>query len=330
MGNHLLFERYQWFHRQVKAGRYPNAASLAAQFETSHRTAQRDIDRMAERLRVPLEYDPRRKGYFYTEAGFELPLPQISQEELLAILLARNLLSQSAGGQISQAIASFGKKLFLTMGDFGLNEERMNEAFSASWNGYAPAQADTFRRIAEALLQQRLLQFTYHSPLSPAPTHRCVEPHHLQHYNGSWQLIAYCHQRKNWRKFALSRISALKPQAETFPLRPRSAWQDQLEGGFGLIQGPTLVTVTLRFTPCRAGWIREQIWHEDQKMVDHPDGRLDLSFPAADLREVKLRVLQFGAEVEVIEPLELLEAVREEAARMVELYRGKMKIFLDG
>ena len=32
MGNHLLFERYQWFHRQVKASRYPNAASLAAQF----------------------------------------------------------------------------------------------------------------------------------------------------------------------------------------------------------------------------------------------------------------------------------------------------------
>jgi predicted DNA-binding transcriptional regulator YafY len=323
MGDHLLFERYQWFHRQVKAGRHPNAAHLAAQFETSRRTAQRDIDRMADRLRAPLAYDASRKGYVYTEAGFELPLPQISQEELLAILLARNLLSSSAGGLISRAITSFGKKLFLTMGDFGLSEERMSEAFSATWNGYAPAQADVFRQIAEALLQQRLLRFTYHSPLSNEPTHRSVEPHHLQHYNGSWLLIAYSHERKSWRKFALSRISALQRQADTFPLRPRSEWQDQLEGGFGLIQGPQLFTVTLRFTPFRAGWIREQIWHPDQSMTTHPDGSLDLSFPAADLREVKLRVLQFGAEVEVIEPLELREVVREEAARMVRLYGEK-------
>lgn len=323
MGDHLLFERYQWFHHQVKAGRFPNATSLAARFETSPRTAKRDIARIIERLGVPLEYDPKGKGYFYAQPGFELPLPQISQEELLAILLARNLLSSSAGGLISQAIASFGRKLFLTMGGFGLSERRLDEAFSATWNGYAPAAGEIFRQIADALLQQRPLQFTYSSPLSDEPTRRTVEPHHLQHYNGSWLLIAYCRQRQGWRKFALSRISDLGIHKSTFALRPRSEWQEQLEGSFGLIQGPIRQSVTLRFTPFRAGWIREQVWHPEQTMIEQADGYLDLNFPVADLREVKLRVLQFGAEVEVIEPVELQEAVRAEAARMIELYREK-------
>ena len=163
----------------------------------------------------------------------------------------------------------------------------------------------------------------YHSPLRNEPTHHTVEPHHLQHYNGSWLFIAYSHERNSWRKFALPHQRPPAPGRNLPPAPPQRLAGPARRRLFGLIQGPTLVTVTLRFTPFRAGWIREQIWHEDQKMVDHPDGRLDLSFPAADLREVKLRVLQFGAEVEVIEPLELLEAVREEAARMVELYRGK-------
>lgn len=323
MGDHLLFERYQWFHRQVKADRYPNASTLAARFETSRRTAQRDIDRMAERLRAPLEYDPRRKGYHYTEAGFDFPQQQVSQEELLAILLARNLLAASAGGLISEAIGSFGKKLFASLGEFGLSASRMDQAFSATWNGYAPAQAGIFRNVATALLNRRLLRFTYQSPREGGPSLRLVEPHHLQHYMGSWVLIAYCRQRQDWRKFFLSRLSELQTQAQTFDPRPRESWQGQIEGGFGIFQGAELQEVILRFNPFRAPWIREQLWHPAQQMTEQPDGRLDLSFPVADFREVILRVLQFGADVEVIEPQALREAVRKEIGRMVGVYAEK-------
>lgn len=231
MGDHLVIERFLWFHAQVKADKFPNAAGLASRFEVSRKTAQRDIDRMCERLGAPLAYDASRKGYHYTEAGFDLPPRQVSQEELLAILLARNLLAASAGGLISDAISSFGKKLILSMGDLGLTEQRMDEAFSATWNGYAPAQSTTFRSVADALLRQRLLQFSYLSPQVEGLSERQVEPHHLQHYMGSWVLIAYCHQRQDWRKFFLSRMRDLKTLPQIFDLRPRDHWQGQIEGG---------------------------------------------------------------------------------------------------
>lgn len=322
MGDHLVIERFLWFHTQVTTGKYPNATSLAERFEISRRTAQRDIDRMCERLRAPLAYDSSRKGYDYTEAGFEFPPQQVSQEELLAILLARNLLSASAGGLISDAIASFGKKLFLTMGDFGLSQQRMDQAFSATWNGYSPAQSATFRSVADALLRQRLLRFRYLSPQAEDPTERLVEPHHLQHYMGSWVLIAHCRQRQDWRKFYLSRMTTPEVTAQTFSLRPQAEWQGQIEGGFGIFQGTAHTQVTLRFNPFRAAWIREQLWHPAQQFTEQAGGSLDLSFPVADLREVKLRVLQFGADVEVIEPEALRQAVREEIGRMVGVYRG--------
>lgn len=98
MGDHQAFERYYWFDNQIKDGFFPNATKLAEQFECDKKTAQRAIDFIRDRLHAPLKYDPVKRGYLYTDNSFELPSLQVSQEELLAILLAKNILSGSAGG----------------------------------------------------------------------------------------------------------------------------------------------------------------------------------------------------------------------------------------
>jgi predicted DNA-binding transcriptional regulator YafY len=279
-------ERYYWFDNQVRTKRFPNANTLAKRFEISSKTAQRAIDFMRDRIGAPLEYDSRHKGYRYSDGSFPLPSFQVSQEEMVSILLARNLLSNSAGGLISRAIQSFGRKLFATMGQIGFSQDKLRDAFSAVWNGYSPSQASTFRVVLNVLLRNRLLTCRYTSPASGQETERTIAPHHLQHYMGSWVLIGWCHLKQDWRKFFLSRMS------------------------------------DLQFNPFRAQWIREQIWHPDQKLEVLPDGGLRMVLPVTDFREVKLRVLQFGADVEVIEPEELRDEVRDEIRKMAKIYRG--------
>lgn len=117
MAEHLKFERFFWFDRQVRRGLYPNAHTLARQFELSDKTAQRTIDFMEERLGAPLEYDPSRRGYRYTDDRFSLPSLEVSQNEMLAVLIAQNLLAGAACGVISRSIRSFGRKLFAATGD---------------------------------------------------------------------------------------------------------------------------------------------------------------------------------------------------------------------
>lgn len=320
MGEKLELERYSWFDRQVRSGKFPNSTRLANRFEISTRTARRSIDFMRDRLGAPLEYDSSRKGFYYTNQSFELPRLQVSQEELLSLLLARNLLTHSAAGLISEAISSFGKKLFSELGDMGLTEDRMNEAFSATWNGYAPTQASTFRNVADALLQKRVLKFSYTSPRTGHSERRLVEPHHLQHYMGSWVLIAFCRAKGGWRKFFLSRMANPLTEGESFKPRSRREWRHQLEGAFGIFQGKETTLVTLRFTPFRSRWIREQVWHLEQQLKECPDGSVELRFPVADFREVKMKILQFGSEVEVVEPADLRRKIREEVGRMKEVY----------
>jgi predicted DNA-binding transcriptional regulator YafY len=78
--------------------------------------------------------------------------------------------------------------------------------------------------------------------------------------------------------------------------------------------------VVLRFTPFRARWIKEQLWHPDQKMIALDDGGLELRLPVTDFREIKMKILQFGADVVVVAPEALREEVVAEIRRMREIY----------
>ena len=324
MSENLGMERYLWFDGQIRAGRHPNARTLAARFEISRRTAQRDIERFRERFNVPLEYDAERRGYRYAEAAFQLPFMQVHQQEVLALLLAGNLLSHSAGGFISRAVEHFGKRLLTQTEQIGLSGRRLNEAFSAQWHGFAPAPAETFRRVADALLKNQLLTFDYRSPKNPRePTHRTVEPHHLRHYMGTWMLIAFCREKQDWRRFSLSRITNLRGDKTGFDPRPPEQWRHQIEGGFGIFQGAELVTVRLRFAPDVAPWIRERHWHPAQAVEELSGGGLLLSFPVADFREVKLFILQYGAGVEVLAPEALRDEIVAEIENMGRLYHSE-------
>jgi len=131
---------------------------------------------MGDRICAPLEYDQHHKGYRYSDESFTLPSFHVSQEEMVSILLAKNLLSHSAGGLISQAIQSFGRKLFVTMGQIGFSPDKLRDAFSAVWNGYSPSQASTFRIVLNALLQNRLIKCGYSSPASRERTDRTIAP----------------------------------------------------------------------------------------------------------------------------------------------------------
>ena len=73
MASKVIYERFLWFHDQVKAKAHPNSKKLAEKFEVSRKTAQRDIEFMRDRLGAPLVYSPLERGYEYEEKTYTLP-----------------------------------------------------------------------------------------------------------------------------------------------------------------------------------------------------------------------------------------------------------------
>ncbi len=320
MAHHPILERYLWFDDQIRRDRRPNAAHLAERFELCRKTAQRDIAFLRDRLDAPLEYDRTRRGYRYGDGTFRLPPLYATERQLLALLMARHLL-KTGGGRLDRDLGKFAESLLSAVADRRLSTARLDRLFSASWSGNSPAEETVFRAVLTALTQDRLLDILYTSPRTGETTERVVEPHHLQHYQGSWVLLAWCRRAADWRKFFLSRMEHAHVLADGFAPRPQNVWKPHLEGAYGIFQGGKTIPVRLRFCAERARWIRLQDWHEKQRLVPLPDGRLELFLLVADLREIRLKVLQFGADVEVLEPEELRESICEEIGKMGRLYR---------
>jgi len=174
--------------------------------------------------------------------------------------------------------------------------------------------------VLEGCLKKRRLSFTYSSPAAEEKSERTVEPYHLFNYMGTWHTIGYCHLRKEIRDFALSRISEPKVLAESFEIPTEFDFKKYFLSTFGLFKGKSTKEVTIRFTPEKSKWIKDQIWHKDQKVKYLKDGSLELSFPVSDFSEIKREILKHGDEVEVMRPKELRVLIKAEAQKIAKIY----------
>jgi len=322
MGTKNIYERFVWFDNQVRARKYPNATSLAEQFEISTKTAQRDIDFMRDRLLCPLDYDSSQKGYYYDDETFSLPMVYLSSEELSALLIARKMLQDINGGSIGDEISSIVDKITNILKKHSVAADQIDDAFSFQLIEYSPAPEAVFKAVLEGCLKKKCLSFTYYSPATEEKSERTVEPYHLLNYMGTWHTIGYCHLRKEIRDFALSRISEAKVLAKSFKTPADFDFKKYFLSTFGLYKGKSTKEVTLRFTPEKSKWIKDQIWHKDQKVKLLKNGSLEISFPVSDFSEIKREILKHGDAVTVIEPKGLRDLIRAEAEKIAKIYEG--------
>ncbi len=71
--------------------------------------------------------------------------------------------------------------------------------------------------------------------------------------------------------------------------------------------------VVVRFAPTVAARVAETRWHPSQELARQPDGSLRWTATVSGTREVRIWILGWGPDAEVLEPATL----REEIAGMV-------------
>lgn len=318
----LSYERFFWFHEETHKKCYPNASDLAKRFETSNKTAQRDIEFFTDRLNAPLKYNSSKKGYYYSDDTFELPAIWLRREEIIALLLAKRLAASIPDHDIKSSLDNFFKKLspFISANP-SFNTEEIEDKISIKNIEYFNIDEHLFQKVIDALFRAKPVAITYYSPHSHKETSRSIIPLHLLNYMGNWHLISWCGLKGEIRDFALSRIRTLEPSKENLNLpKDLPPVKDIIKKQFGIFSGSKETLVALRFSREASRFVKEQIWHKTQAMLWDDADRLTLKIPVSDFREIKREVLKFGSEVEVIEPEALREEVKEEIEKMKKIY----------
>lgn len=320
MAKRLSYERYLWFHRKIKSKRYPKLKELMKQFEISRRQAAREIEHMRIFFNAPVEYSNEYKGYYYEDDSFEFPVPMVSQEEVVSLIVAKRLSVTIPDQKRKQHLDALFENLSAY---FDLDITELEKKISLKNVRYSKVLPEVFDTVLMALGEGKKLEITYRSVYKKESSQRIVHPLHLVLYMGSWHIMAFCETKKGIRDFALSRIRSIRMLEEAIDEHPEAAFIKQhMDEAHGIFFEGKRKRVVLRFNERIAEYVREQVWFPGQEVEEDScgEGCLTLSFDVTDFREVSREILSFGADVEVVEPEELKQMIKEQIRRLAETY----------
>ena len=289
----------------------------------SRATVYRLLRSLEAHLGAPIEREGASGGFRYRrdpDAGtFELPGLWFSAEELQSLIAFRHLLASLDLGLLEEHLAPLSARIeqLLSHRSLGLSEaERRIRILGMA----SRAVGRWFQAAATATLQRRRLRIEYHSRGKDEITRRDLSPQRLTHYRDNWYLDAWDHKRRALRSFAVDRIAA----AELLDLRaedvPEHELNDHFASSYGIFGGKANKTAVLRFSARRARWVADERWHPQQSGQWLTDRRYELRIPYRDHRELLMDILRHGAEVEVVEPAALRDAVRDALEEALKVY----------
>jgi proteasome accessory factor B len=307
-------ERMLRIHQAIQSGKYPNASTLARGLEVSTKSIYRDLDFMRDRLELPLEFDALRNGYHYTEEVTNFPTLQITEGELFALLVAEKALQQYRGTTFEKPLLSAFRKMAASLPDtVSLNLADWEQTISFRTSAEPILNLEIFDALAKATAQHHQLLLSYRKPGRKETEPRVVDPYHLANINGEWFLFAYCHLRKDIRTFVPARILEVKQTGKTFSRPQKFSLEKRLRDSFGVVSGEGDYDVVVRFNELVADYIREKRWHPSQRLVELPDGGVELRLKLSSLTEIQRWILSWGGGAKATSPPELKESIREAA-----------------
>jgi len=311
-------ERMLRIHQAIASRRYPNATTLAGDIEVVPKTIHRDIDFMRDRLGLPIEYDGRKYGYYYTQEVSAFPTLQITEGELFALLVAEKALQQYRGTTFEKPLLSALRKMESALPDtISLHLADWDQGISFRTSAEPILDLEIFDTLAKATAGHRQLLVTYRKPGSKQTEQRTLDPYHLANINGEWFLFAFDHLRQDIRTFVPSRIHSAQPTGKTVPRPHKFSIEKILQDSFGVHSGKGEFRVVIRFDAVAADYIREKRWHPSQELREVKDRGVELRLKLSSLGEIQRWILGWGGSAVVHEPPELVAAIRRAAQRML-------------
>jgi predicted DNA-binding transcriptional regulator YafY len=297
-----------------------SADDVAARTDTSRRTAYRDIGALATELGLPIWSVDGRHGI---DAKAFLPPLRLTLPEAMAVFLSARLMTRYVDKYDPALASAFGKlRDTLPPGLRGHVESTLGEM------ALRPRDATFVTHVADltkAWSEGRVVRFQY----APAayhgeaePSWRDVRPYLLEPslQTHALYLIGYDEGRAALRTFKVERVLDLSITPRTFVAPGPDEVAATLRAAWDIISDQPPVEVVLRFARSVGSRVEEATWHPTQEVDELADGSLEWRATVAGTVEIRLWILSWGDDVEVLAPAALRDDVAATHARAAARY----------
>ncbi len=308
----------------LQAERYPNARRLAEACAVSRRTIYRDLA-ILEAAGIQVLYSPDRQGYQLARECLLQPLQLADHEALAVLIMSRSSRADEPFGLGRHARSALAKVVQALPPQLRARITRCGELLpdeAATVHVGQPEPHATDEAILSGLMHRRALRLRSRDPDTGDVIATKLAPYRVARIAGQWSLVGYSSFHGSVRIFDLQSVEQAEPTDEPYAIPPRFRLERLCvaEKRHEPDQSPPGHDVQLRLQPRAVSLIQEVPRGEDRRLSWAPGGELDLFLRVEISDELVCWILGFGDQIEVIEPHELRNAVREHAERIARLH----------
>lgn len=281
-------------------------------FEVSPRTIYRDIDAI-NMAGIPVRSTSGVGGGFEIMPQYKVDKTIFSTADLSAILMGlTNLPNVMRGDELTNALAKV--KSFIPADKTKEIALKANQIYIdlSPWMGNRNIPP-YLELIKTALQENRLLSFSYADRYGNK-TVRTAEPYQLVLKSNHWYLQAYCHNRKEFRLFKLSRMTNLQKKEDFFT--PREYEKPQLEFGDILATIQTAITIRIHTSVME----RALDFCSYENFTPDGDAHYIVNFPFIENDYYYDILLSFGNKCECLEPPHVRVEIKRKIQDIAALY----------
>lgn len=156
-------------------------------------------------------------------------------------------------------------------------------------------------------IQNRCFVRVNYEPFGKTNYQRHIFPLLLKEYNNRWFLIGWENGKNDIQNLPLDRIENIHETQENFSYDKYFDWRERFNNMIGITLEGTLETILLRFSENRFPYVMTKKLHHSQELA----GERTVAIRVYTNRELIARILEFGTDIEVIEPKDLRQKIAE-------------------
>lgn len=319
-------ERYVQVERLLLASSAPlSQAEIARRCEISRSTISRMVQSMID-SGIPLRTDDC--GRLYVEKTAYVSTIKLRLHEAMAVFLAGRLLarySDKPNAHTVEALDKLGIALRGVMPALGQHIISTSSALRGRLPKQLSDHQKVLERLTEAWAMGRKVQLWYRPLRTPKTFQHTFAPYFLEPSAIGYSIyaIGLAEPPGRLRTRKLERIERVVATDEPFEVPADFNPNTLLEGAWGIWfdEDDQPTTIKLRFSGDRAiRRMRETCWHPSQQVEEDLEGGLIWKVEIDEAQEMLPWIRGWGADCEVLEPVELRRAVQGEVRRLMRLY----------
>lgn len=278
------------------------------------------VEHFGDRIEV-VENSCDRKKHFRLKKGTINPLITFDSEDFSFLELLKELIPDNTRKEKLN-------KLILKIKSINLKSSNSLETdiqYLLESQGYVTRQYikeniddKVFETIAQAILEQKKLKFTYINNDGKIFTD-IIHPYGIQYWEKIY-LVGFNEYAKKVLKYSISKIKNLVKLEDFFEKDETFNLKEYSEKSFGIYNSKPL-EVELLFDKSVSNDVLNYHFHPSQKINKNPNGTITVKFQASGITEICWNLFKWEDKVKIISPIKLKEEYRSSLLKILNLYK---------